>query len=231
MTREQYHALVERVEEYARRHPEAYKIRLGLLALFGYAYIWLMLAVIAAVLALLVLLAETLSGGVVMALLKLGWPLLVLAYGILRALWVRFPRPEGIEIVRRDAPELFRAVDDLRRTLACPRFHHVLLTDEWNAGVVQRPRLGPFGWYENYLELGVPLMAVPRRLGARIRTPVAEPWPFRLLDLSDPRHLEPPTGEPRPGRSPVAWCLRSVSQSVRALLQRIFLRAGTDSRA
>ena len=159
MTREQYHALVERVEEYARRHPEAYKIRLGLLALFGYAYIWLMLAVIAAVLALLVLLAETLSGGVVMALLKLGWPLVVLAYAILRALWVRFPRPEGIEIVRRDAPELFRAVDDLRRTLACPRFHHVLLTDEWNAGVVQRPRLGPFGWYENYLELGVPLMA------------------------------------------------------------------------
>src|SRR2546430_10952146 len=73
MTREQYHALVERVEEYARRHPEAYKIRLGLLALFGYAYIWLMLAVIAAVLALLVLLAETLSGGVVIALLKLGW--------------------------------------------------------------------------------------------------------------------------------------------------------------
>src|SRR2546430_7178549 len=118
-----------------------------------------MLAVIAAVLALLVLLAETLSGGVVMALLKLGWPLVVLAYAILRALWVRFPRPEGIEIVRRDAPELFRAVDDLRRTLACPRFHHVLLTDEWNAGVVQRPRLGPFGWYENYLELGVPLMA------------------------------------------------------------------------
>src|SRR5207249_12018112 len=108
MTREQYHALVERVEEYAQRHPEAYKIRLGLLALFGYAYIWLMLAVIAAVLALLVLLAETLSGGAVMALLKLGWPLVVLASAILRALWVRFPRPDRIESVRTVEQELSR---------------------------------------------------------------------------------------------------------------------------
>jgi len=159
MTREQYHELVLRVEAYARRHPVRYKVRLGLLALFGYAYIWLMLGVIAAVLALLVLLAETVHGGAVMVVVKLGWPLLVLGYAIVRALWVRFPRPDGIEIVRRDAPDLFALVDDLRRRLACPRFHHVLLTDEWNASVGQRPRLGPFGWYENYLELGVPLMS------------------------------------------------------------------------
>ena len=159
MTREQYGALVARVEGYARRHPLGYKIRLGLLALFGYAYIWLMLLVIAACLALLVLGAESLQGGAVTALIKLGWPLLVLAYAIVRALWVRFPPPEGVEIRRVDAPRLFALVDQLRAQLECPRFHHVLLSDEWNAGVSARPRLGPFGWYENYLQLGVPLMS------------------------------------------------------------------------
>ena len=159
MTREQYHALVLRVEAYARRHPVRYRIRLGALAVFGYAYIWLMLVGIAALLALLVLLVETVQSGVVMVVVKLGWPLLALGLAILRALWVRFPRPDGIEIVRRDAPALFGLVDALRRQLACPRFHHVLLTDQWNAGVAQRPRLGPFGWYENYLQLGVPLMS------------------------------------------------------------------------
>jgi len=159
MTRERYDALVTRAEQYARLHPMAYRIRLGLLALLGYAYIWLMLALILGLLALLVWLARSVSGVAVNALLKLGWPLLLLAYAILRALWVRFPRPDGVEVTRAQAPPLFAMVEELRRRLACPRFHHVLLTAEWNAAVAQRPRLGPFGWYENYLQLGLPLMA------------------------------------------------------------------------
>jgi len=110
------------------------------------------------VLALLVSLARSVSGVAVNALIKLGWPLLLLAYAILRALWVRFPRPDGVAVTRAQAPALFTMVEELRRKLACPRFHHVLLTAEWNAAVAQRPRLGPFGWYENYLQLGLPLM-------------------------------------------------------------------------
>src|SRR5207249_200161 len=35
---------------------------------------------------------------------------------------------------------------------------HVLLTDDFNAAAAQRPRLGIFGWQENYLLLGLPLM-------------------------------------------------------------------------
>jgi hypothetical protein len=38
-----------------------------------------------------------------------------------------------------------------------PRFHHVLVTDDFNAAVVQAPRLGLFGWYRNYLLIGLPL--------------------------------------------------------------------------
>jgi Zn-dependent protease with chaperone function len=160
MTRERYDALVARTEQYARQHPVAYRIRLGLLALFGYAYIWLILALILGLLALLLWwLARSPSGIAINALIKLGWPLLVVAYAIGRALWVRFPHPAGFEVGRHEAPRLFALVDGLRERLACPRFHHILLTDEWNAGVIQRPRLGAFGWYENYLQLGLPLMS------------------------------------------------------------------------
>ena len=46
----------------------------------------------------------------------------------------------------------------MRLQLKGPRFHHVLLVDDLNAGVIQRPRLGVFGWPSNYLLLGLPLL-------------------------------------------------------------------------
>jgi Zn-dependent protease with chaperone function len=49
-------------------------------------------------------------------------------------------------------------IDGLRRRLNAPRFHHVLITDDFNAGVVQSPRLGIFGLPRNYLLIGLPLM-------------------------------------------------------------------------
>jgi hypothetical protein len=48
-------------------------------------------------------------------------------------------------------------IEALRRSLRAPRFHHVLVTDDFNAGVVQAPRLGLFGWPRNYLLIGLPL--------------------------------------------------------------------------
>jgi len=66
--------------------------------------------------------------------------------------------PEGRRIRRDEAPLLFAIIDKLRRKLRAPRFHRVLITDEFNAGVVQVPRLGIFGWQRNYLLLGLPLM-------------------------------------------------------------------------
>lgn len=77
---------------------------------------------------------------------------------ILRALWVRIDPPEGTEVEARQAPELFTMIDALRRQLGAPRFHHVLVTEGFNAGVVQSPRLGILGWHRNYLLIGLPLM-------------------------------------------------------------------------
>jgi len=77
---------------------------------------------------------------------------------VVKALWVRVEPPQGREVAVQEAPGLFSLIEGLRRALGAPRFHHVLVTDDFNAGVVQSPRLGIFGWPRNYLLLGLPLM-------------------------------------------------------------------------
>lgn len=49
-------------------------------------------------------------------------------------------------------------LETLTTKLQAPKFHKILLTQEFNAAVVQVPRLGILGWQENYLLLGLPLM-------------------------------------------------------------------------
>lgn len=157
MTSEQFDALVRHVEGYARENRRAYRLRVGALALAGYAYVWLVLLVCVGVIALLVWLAATTSGGKA-GIVKIAIAIGILAYAIARALWIRFDPPLGIPITRQDAPKLFALIDELGHALSTPRFHRVLLTDDFNAAVSQHPRLGPFGWYQNYLLLGLPLM-------------------------------------------------------------------------
>jgi Zn-dependent protease with chaperone function len=80
------------------------------------------------------------------------------SFGFSRAFRVRLPKPEGYALTPAQAPALHTTLDELRRLLHSARFHHVLVVPECNAAVVQRPRLGAFGWFENYLILGLPLL-------------------------------------------------------------------------
>ncbi|NEP54373.1 MAG: peptidase, partial [Moorea sp. SIO3C2] len=56
MTNEEFDTLVKKLEDYAQRYPNNYKLRVGLLAALGYAYIFLVLAGLLGVLGLVVLL-------------------------------------------------------------------------------------------------------------------------------------------------------------------------------
>ncbi|HEV2706529.1 MAG TPA: M48 family metallopeptidase [Pyrinomonadaceae bacterium] len=157
MTNEQYEQLVSRLEETARRDPGGYRRRVALLALLGYAYL---LSVVVILLALAFFVGWLMweSGKVNALVIKVGWIPLALAVFVLRALWVRIPPPEGHELTRETAPELFATVDEITRVLDSPRIDRVLIDGEYNASVVQLPRLGPLGWFRNYLSLGLPLM-------------------------------------------------------------------------
>jgi Zn-dependent protease with chaperone function len=96
-----------------------------------------------------------------------GWLLLFalgLLWATLRALWVRFDEPDGVQLAREDAPALFEALDRIRQKIDGPPVHHVYLDSEFNASIRQLPRFGLFGGAVNYLSVGLPLlMALDKR--------------------------------------------------------------------
>ena len=154
MTEEQFEALVGKLEERARTNPAAYRLRVSLLALLGNVYLAVILLIVVAL-----LLASIASIAMLKIVgLKLTFVITAFLWMVIKALWVRIEPPSGAEVTARQAPDLFVIIDELQQSLGTSRFHHVLITDEFNAGVVQRPRLGIFGWSCNYLMIGLPLM-------------------------------------------------------------------------
>lgn len=151
-----YDALITRLAEYARLHPRMYRARVAGLAVLGYAYLFGALILLSALVAGAVWLILNNVGA--WAAIKLLIPVAVLTWMIGRALWVRFVPPEGLEVTRAEVPELFAEIERVRTAMKAPRVHKVLITDDYNAGVNQYPRLGVFGWYRVYLALGLPLM-------------------------------------------------------------------------
>lgn len=154
MTYEEFNTLVDRLEGEARAHPLRYRWKMFALALLGNLYLTLVLAVAVAFFALS-LLSLTIAKALA---LKLVIVAAVFLWMMVKALWVRLDPPQGLPVTAAEAPHLFAVIEELRRELRAPRFHHVLVTDDFNAAVVQVPLLGLFGWSRNYLLLGLPLL-------------------------------------------------------------------------
>ncbi|MGE5744186.1 MAG: M48 family metalloprotease [Gemmatimonadota bacterium] len=156
MTREDYEALVQRLEGYAKAHPDRYAVRVGVLAGLGYAYVWLVLAIATGLLVWLVRVEiRGEFGGA--GLIRLTVALVLFVYTILRALWVRFEAPAGIVVGRDDVPELMSLVDELVTAVQAPAFDQVVVSEDFNAAVSQQPRFGLVGGYRSYLIVGLPL--------------------------------------------------------------------------
>jgi Zn-dependent protease with chaperone function len=155
MTNDHWDALVRRLETEAEHDPDSYKRRVALWAAGGYAV--LVGALLVAVAAVTGVAVAIVAGGGAL-LIKLAIPALVLAAVIVRALFVKLPPPDGIELTASDAPALFYEIERLRGELGAPGIHHVLLDGNFNAAIVQIPRIGPFGWQRNYLVIGLPLL-------------------------------------------------------------------------
>jgi len=165
---ERFRQIVERLEQESAGAPGAYRVKVMLLTILGFFVLSAVLAAaglgVLLLFGLLALLAF--QGGFLLLLVaKLGKFLILLAIPLLytlkstaQALLVRLPAPQGRRLTREEAPALFDALDDMRRRMRGPRFHHVLVVDDMNAAIVQRPMLGLFGWPRNYLLLGLPLL-------------------------------------------------------------------------
>lgn len=157
MKQADFDALVRRLEQVAASNPRAYHLKLGAFAALGYLYVLGMLLVLAALTAGLIA-SLLFTKGLALLVKKLVIPVVVLIGLILRSLWVRIGAPTGLALEPQRLPQLFGAIDEVRRVTRAPRVHAVLLTNEMNAAVVQVPRLGLLGWPRNYLILGLPLM-------------------------------------------------------------------------
>lgn len=153
MQEKEFVALVETLEIYERDRPAIYRLRVALLAALGYL---LLFGVVG--LALVFPLVMLYVGRLRYFLNYLLIVLFGLAFVILRSLWIDFPEPEGQELKYDDAPRLFDMVNEVRAATNGPRLYKVLLTEEYNASIVQRPRFGAFGWHQNYLQVGLPLL-------------------------------------------------------------------------
>jgi len=168
MNEQRFAELVARLERESRESPGSYKFKVALLAVLGFGVLLLVLLCAGVGILLIGGLAALVvfSGGkAILFVLKLGKllillvaPLWILLRTSVSALFTRFPRPTGREVTCTDAPALFAAIDDMRARMKGPRFHQVLITEDMNAAVVQRPLLGLFGLPRNYLILGLPLL-------------------------------------------------------------------------
>ncbi|MBB4635839.1 M48 family metallopeptidase [Longimicrobium terrae] len=150
-------ARLSRLADFARTHPSRYRTRVALLAVLGYAYLLgalLILGLITVVIFVTLYRFRLASAGI-----KLGIGLLWLMGLALRALWIRLQPPTGMPLTRENAPALMDEIERMRVATGAGPLHQVLLTEDLNASVMQLPRLGIFGWYRNYLQLGLPLLA------------------------------------------------------------------------
>ena len=168
-----YSALVARLEREATAAPARYKRRIFLLSTLGYAYpvavlTGILITITGAIYVIAWTPAAMIGVGLSFGAKFFAIPLLALSYAIVRSMWVSLPPPEGRRIARAEAPELFELCARLRKRLRGPKVHRILMTDEFNAAIVQVPRLGLLGWPKNYLIVGLPLMLAmsPRQFEA-----------------------------------------------------------------
>ncbi len=133
-----------------------YRLKVVALGALGYAYILCVLIVV--FLAGWGLVSLILKGNGTLLVLKLGFPLMVLVGMVLRSLWVRLDPPEGIPLLRSDAPDLYLEIDAIGKKLKAPPVHEILITGDLNAALVQHPKLGIMGSQHNFFIIGLPLM-------------------------------------------------------------------------
>lgn len=158
-TEEEFIAVVEKAERDAAANPGAYKFRLALFAVLGYAVIFLILFLLVAMVGGLVGLA-IFSSSILLLLIKKKaiFVILFAIWTFIRALWVKVEAPTGYTLNRKECPRLFAEIDQMSKQLDSLKIHEVILDERFNAAVTQSPRLGVLGWQKNSLILGLELM-------------------------------------------------------------------------
>ncbi len=162
--RAQHQAEVEALIAEAEADPKAYRRKIIRWIALGYGVVGFTFVVAVAILALVggavfwMFASGRFHVGGIKILLYLGLPGLLLVWAILRALLARYPAPQGRYLSPVEAPKLFSTIEALRSEAGVKPLKAVVITDDINAAVMERPRLGMLPWFSRYLILGLPLM-------------------------------------------------------------------------
>ena len=153
-SRDKYNQHMEKIIALFNEKPQEFFLRVTGLICLGYAYI---------AMALVVLITFTLFTFILLMKMpylafKLGLPLLLVLGVIFRSFWIKTPPPAGIKLKKKDYPKVYEIVEEIRSGINAPPVHQIQLIPDFNASVMQQPRLGLLGWQKNYLMLGIQLL-------------------------------------------------------------------------
>ena len=155
--KQDYETLVWSLQSEAQDLPEMFRAKVVLISSLAYLVLF---ALLATLLTGVYFLFATVHGNVIFKIIFGGWILAVapIVWLTFRMFFSPLSAPEGRELTEAQAPQLFRMISELRERFQAAPIHHVLITNEFNAAIMQRPRFGLFGGYRNYLILGLPLL-------------------------------------------------------------------------
>ncbi len=151
-------ALIQRLQDQARRAPAAYRTRVVLLAWLGFAMLGLVVLLALAPLVLIVVAIVRAEGAVDPMVYVFLTGQVVFSTLLLRALWLPIRSPAGHRLQPEEAPALHALIERLRLEAGVPPLAGVVIDDSLNAAASSRPRaLGLLGERHD-LVLGLPLL-------------------------------------------------------------------------
>lgn len=157
--------LVENTEKFACKNIRLYRLQVALFAILGYSYLFIIIIFLFSPLVLSTVIYsfnpnKNIWGWLCIIMMCLPiFPFILSTLVSFRVLFKNGLPPVGIYLNRTEFTKLFNLIDELTAKLKVPKLKYVLLTEDLNASVIQISKLGIFGWHENYLILGIPLMA------------------------------------------------------------------------
>lgn len=155
----QFENLVKEAELAFQENPKGYKRKLVLLVYQGYAYIFCILFfTLLLITGCVIGLLKSRLFFLIVIKQKLGIFLIGLIYVLIRAMWVKIDAPQGYILTAKIFPTLHNAVDEISQKLKTPKIHQIILIPDFNACMLQTPRLGIFGMQKNTLMLGLQLL-------------------------------------------------------------------------
>lgn len=157
MNFDQRSAVIGRLAVVSRTNPRLYTARVVFWILLGY---FLLFAIASLALSMGVGTVILLAKGKALGLIKIAWIPLVIAWMVIRALFVKIEPPAGRVVKREEAPAFFELVDEVRRSTGVGALTDIRFDAEFNAAVAEVPRAGGlFGW-RRHLVLGLPMVLV-----------------------------------------------------------------------